>query len=154
MTSLTEKLNATDRAAVVRDATHLVDEEVARKSGLSGMALKAGFKVIKAIKPGIIEEVLDHLLDEFSNALNPLYGRYLAQEQDKSFGAFLGHHEREATQALLNITDARARRTQNKAIKSTYDSLRGQAERHVAEALPGLGRLIDRHAPRTPSAAA
>jgi hypothetical protein len=146
--TLTERLKEMDRAALIREAAQLIDDEVARKSGLSGVALKGGYKVVKTIKPGMIEEAVDHLLDDFTDALDPLYQAYQEQDQVKSFESYIKTHDRRAANDLLGITDAKAERSQHKVLKSTYAKLRGQAEKHVIEALPGVGRLIDKHAPR------
>jgi hypothetical protein len=145
-TTLTERLQEMDRKELVREAAILIDEEVARKSGLSGMALKGGYKMVKTIKPGMIEEAVDHLLDDFTDALNPLYQAYGEQDEVKTFEAYIKKHDRRAANDLLSITDGRAERSQHKTLKATYGKLRGQAEKHVTEALPGVGRMIDKHA--------
>ena len=147
---LKEKLAQVNRQAVIEDTVRLIDAEVARKGGISGMALKGGYKVVKALQSGrMIEKAVDHLLDEFTGALDPLHERYRGEEgEGESFGQFLSAHEREASDALLAITDARAARAEQKIIASTYQKLRGQAEKHVAEALPGVGALIERYVPR------
>ncbi|MBA2665354.1 MAG: hypothetical protein H0U74_23900 [Bradymonadaceae bacterium] len=149
MAMLTERMKEVDRKVLVADSAKLIDEEVAHKSGLSGLALKGGYKVVKTIKPGFIEEAIDHLLDQFSEALSPLYEDYVAQESVNSFEHYIKRHDSRAANDLLSITDERAKRSDNKVLKSTYQKLRGQAEKHVLEALPGLGRLIDQHAPKS-----
>lgn len=150
MSALTERLQTADRAAVVADTVQLIDDEVGRKSGMSGMALKAGYKVVQKLKGGrMIPEAVDYLLDAFTGALSPLYDTFLAQDAISTFEAFIRRHEQEASDALLHITDARAERSDNKVLRSTYEKLRGQAEKHVKEAVPGVGRIIDRHAPKT-----
>ena len=148
MTRLTERLQDTDRTTVIRDTTQLIDDEVRDKSGISGMAIKGGYKVVKKLRPGIIEDAVDHLLDEFTTALEPLYEDFLTDESAESFENFIKKHDDRAAQDLLTITDERARRSDKQVLKSTYSKLRGQAEKHVKDALPGVGRLIDRHAPK------
>ena len=74
MPTLAEKLLLPDvRPKVVADSARLVDEEVRDKSGLSGFAIKAAYAVVKAVKPGIIPEVLDAMLDGFIGRLEPPY---------------------------------------------------------------------------------
>ncbi len=148
MTSLTERLETVERQDVIDDTAQLIDDEVARKSGLSGMALKGGYKVVKKLKPGIIGEAIDGLLDDFSQALDPLYQEFLNDDDVDTFEAYLASHDDQAAEDLLSITDERAKRADNRVLKKTYKKLRGQAERHVREALPGVGRLIDEHAPK------
>ena len=50
----------------------VVDEEVAAKGGLSGIAVKAGYAAVKSIKPGFIGQVVEKLLPEFAAQLDPL----------------------------------------------------------------------------------
>jgi hypothetical protein len=149
MTTLKDALSKVDRDQVVRDAVELIDAEVQRKGGLSGAALKVGYGVVKKLKGGtMIEDAVNHLLDEFTGALSPLYDSYLAQEAVKRFEAYLPAQGKQGADALLAITDRKAAKSDNKILKSTYDKLRDQAEKHVIEALPGVGRLIDKHLPR------
>jgi hypothetical protein len=148
MTSLTERLQTVDRQVVIGDTAALIDDEVRAKSGLSGVAIKGGYKVVKKLRPGIIEDAIDHLLDEFTEALDPLYEEFLEAKETESFETFIQRHDDRAANDLLQITDQRAERSDKPVLKSTYGKLRGQAEKHVKQALPGVGRLIDRHAPR------
>ncbi|RDV37893.1 hypothetical protein DV096_12345 [Bradymonadaceae bacterium TMQ3] len=148
MPTLTEKLAQVDRQKVIKDAARLIENEVSSKSGLSGMAIKGGYKVVKKLKPTMIEESIDHLLDAFTGALDPLYQDYVENAALSTFEAYIQKHDDRAANDLLSITDAKAERSDNKILKSTYGKLRGQAEKHVKEALPGVGRLIDRYAPK------
>lgn len=68
---LTEILTqAEQRPAVVRDCVALLDAEVANKRGVSGLAIKAGYKVVKTVKPGLIAEAFNDLLDDFAARLD------------------------------------------------------------------------------------
>ena len=53
------------RPALLTDCERLIEAEVDSKSGLSGLAIKAAYKVVCAVKPGIIRESMDGLLDDF-----------------------------------------------------------------------------------------
>ena len=148
MGELKSRLDQSDRRRVIDDTVLLIDEEVASKGGLSGMALKGGYKMVKKLRGGrMIEDAVDSLLDDFTAALDPLYDDFLEGDQS-SFGAYLGNHRDRATNALLGITDAKVKRAENKVVIKTYEKLRGQAEKHVADALPGVGLLIDKYAPK------
>jgi hypothetical protein len=149
MGELKERLDTADRDVVVADVVTLIDNEVKQKSGLSGLALKGGYKVVKKLKGGrMIDNAADNLLDPFAEALDPLYNDYLESTTHPTFESFLSGHRNEATQALLSITDDKADRADNKVLKKTYSKLRGQAEKHVSDAIPAVGRLIDEHAPK------
>ena len=70
MATLVEKITAPEVAPQVLEATmKLVEEEVASKRGLSGAAVKAGYAVVKAVKPGFIKGAIEHLLPDFERAL-------------------------------------------------------------------------------------
>ena len=132
------------RASVIDDALQVLDAEVADKSGLSGIAVKGAFKVVKGIQPGFIRSVVDKLLDDFLDALNPIYQE--AVSQGKAPGQHLQTNAGRVADALLGITDARAQRAERQVVKKTYEKLRPSAKKHVEAAAPRLGGMLDRHA--------
>ena len=144
MPDLGDFLTGDRRSEVLDAATRLIDDEVARKKGLRAMALKAGYKVVKGVKPGFVRSAVDHFLPEFCEALNPYYQEWAAQAEGArgSFGSTLQGKSRQVANALLGVTDRRAERAKNKLVKKTYHKLRSTAEAHVAEALPGVGRTL------------
>ena len=124
----------------------MIDDEVGKKSGLTGMAIKGGYKVVKKLDGGqMIPRTVDGLLDEFCGAIEPLHAEYRDADASGSFASFLQGRSNDAVNALLSITDGRAQRTRHKVLKKTYQKLRPMAEKNVVEALPGVGRVIDRH---------
>jgi len=150
MSYLKERLESIERSVVIQDTVRLIDDEVSRKSGISGMAIKGGYKVVKKLQSGrMIDKAVDMLLDDFTSALAPMHDEFRGQDAVTSFSDFLVQQNTRASDALLKITDDKAARAKTRVIKKTYDQLRGQAERHVLDALPGVGRLIDRHVPHT-----
>lgn len=146
MTSLAKKLTADDvRPQVVQACVQLVEAQVAAKRGLSGMAIKAGFKVIKALKPGMVADTVNTLLPEFASSLQEIYAKTAENSGDKSeFTSYLTGNSDEAADALLKVTDGRAERAKNRTIKKTYDRLRGTAKSNVREAVPGLARALEK----------
>jgi hypothetical protein len=132
------------RKAVVTDACQVLDQEVADNSGLGGIAIKGAYSIVKGIKPGFVEEVVDGLLDDFLDALDPIYRE--AQERKEPAGRYLAANGDRAADALLAITDARAARSSRAVIQKTYGKLRPTAKKHVSSAAPRLGQLLDRHA--------
>ena len=143
--NLAEKLTAPEiRRDVVKACVDLVESEVANKSGLSGMAIKAGYKVVKALKPGMIPGAVDTLLPEFAAAMQPLYEKASegAADPKDAFPKYLTTHADETADALLEVTDAKADRAKNKTVKKTYDRLRGSARENVRAAVPGLAKAL------------
>ncbi|MEB2343312.1 MAG: hypothetical protein OZ948_01060 [Deltaproteobacteria bacterium] len=134
------------REEVVADACRVLDAEVSDKSGLSGLAVKGAYKIVQGVRPGFIREVVDHLLEDFLDALDPLYQEAL--ERGVAPSAHLRANESRVAEALLGITDARARGAARPLIRKTYDKLRPSAVTHVEAAVPRLGELLERHAPK------
>ncbi len=64
------------RPAVVSDLQTLVDQEVASKTGMSGIAIKGSFAVVKRVRSGFIPHAIDQMLPEFAHKLQPYYERY------------------------------------------------------------------------------
>jgi hypothetical protein len=145
MATLREQLGEPPkRTAVIQDATRVLDAEVADKGGLGGMAIKAAYKVIKGIKPGFVEEVIDNLMNDFLNALDPIYQEALTN--NASPASHLEQNKGRVAEGLLAITDERAKRAQRAVVRSTYDKLRPSAKKHVEAAAPRLGQMLARHA--------
>lgn len=132
------------RAQVIEDTAKLVDEEVKRKKGFGGAAIKTGYSVVKRLHKGrFIQDVVNKLLDEFIDALEPIHAEYRDEGAPGTFDERLVKEQDRATQALLAVTDGKAENAEKKVVRKTYAKLRPRAEKHVMEALPGLGRMVD-----------
>lgn len=147
MSSLADLLKTpAKRKAVIDDCARLVDDEVSAKSGLSGLAIKGGYAVVKAIKPGIVRDACDHLIDEFVEKLAPYWTEFQEHGAGKSFGAFLEPKKTQVANALLEVTDGKARNAKNATIKKAYDKLRPTGVKNVEQAVPGIAAVIQKHA--------
>jgi hypothetical protein len=127
------------RAAVVRDAERIVDEEVAARRGVRGVALRAGYAAFRRLRPGIVAAAIERLLPLFA----PVIDRHW--EAAVASGDPDGWFEREAgtvADALLAVTDALSRRATHPVALGLYRSLRGQARSHVASAVRRLPALL------------
>lgn len=133
------------RERVVDDCVQLIDDEVGKKSGFSGLAIKGAYSVVKAIKKGIIKESVSSLLNGFISKLEPYYERYLASGSTEPFSTLLNKEPANVADALLGFTDDKAKHAQNATMKKAYEKLRPSAKEHVQAAVPGLGRVIDKH---------
>ncbi len=131
------------RASIIEDCCRLIDSEVAAKGGISGMAIKAGYKVVQGVKPGFVRAVVGDLLPEFAAALDPL--RQEAVDDGQSVAAFFRSNADRVADSLLGITDAKARQSNNNAVKGMYEKLRGSAKNHVVSAVPGLGQIAAKY---------
>jgi len=144
MATLLELLGTGDkRRAVIDDGLRVLDAEVADKSGISGMAIKAAYKLVQGVKPGFVRQVVDWMLDEFLTALQPVYAEAL--EKGEPPGAYLQRNGSRVADALLSVTDARAARAEGSIVKKTYEKLRPAAKKHVEAAAPRLASMLERH---------
>jgi hypothetical protein len=149
--TLTEHLGASERRPrVIQDCVFLIEEEVKRKSGLSGIAIKAAFATVKTVKPGFIAEAVDTLLDDFARRLDPFFQRHrsgtdAAAAPGRALPDFFIGESAAIADALLGITDERAQRAKHAMVKKSYEKLRPSAKKHVEEAVPAIGRLIEKH---------
>jgi hypothetical protein len=148
MPSLREQIGSGDkRNAVIEDACKVLDQEVAEKGGLSGIAIKGAYKIVQGVRPGIIREAVNHLLDDFLDAMDPIYQQ--AAEKKQPAEAYLLENSSRVAQALLGVTDQRAARVDSQVIKKTYEKLRPMAQKQVEGAVPRIAALIARHAAPT-----
>lgn len=146
--TLTAKLvdDKAKRPQVLSDCERIIDEEVSDKGGLTGLAIKGAYKVVCAIKPGVIREVMDGLLDDFVRRLEPFYAEHRAAGKDpKAFSDTLLSKKGTVADALLGITDEKAKVAKNATMKSAYEKLRPQAKKHVEDALPRVARTLSKY---------
>jgi hypothetical protein len=145
MTPLESTLLTSDRREkLIADCVRLIEGQIASRSPIRRIALGAGLAVLEAIKPRALHRAVGNLLPDFAAALDPLYQRFLADKR-ADFSQFLDEHPREAVDALIAVTDRRARASANAAVRTTYARLRGSAETEVRSALPALGRVLSAH---------
>lgn len=146
MPSLSDLVKDKDRRkAVIDDCAELIEAEVASKSGLTGLAVKGAFAVVKAVRPGIIPQAVHHLIDEFSIRIDPFHAAWLAQGGKPPLADYFTRRGGELADALLTVTDERASRSDNRTLKGAYGKLRPQGKKHVQDAMPRLGRLVEKH---------
>jgi len=144
MGSLVEVLkDAGKRRAVVDGGVRVIEQEVADKGGLSGLAIKATFKVVQGLKPGFVPMALNHLMDDFARQVDPFWLDCQAKKEDPR--AYFTRRGGEIANALLTITDDRARRGEGPA-RSAYEKLRPEGVKHVTAAMPRLAELCRVHA--------
>lgn len=144
MASLTEVLaDSAKKAAIIDDCLDLLDAEVKDKGGLSGLAVKAGYGAVKGIRPGFLRQAVTDLLPDFAAAIDPIWkdGKAAGKPTPEYFVA----NGPRVADALLAITDAKAQKAKSGLVKSTYEKLRGTAKKNVEQAVPRLGKLVEKH---------
>jgi hypothetical protein len=135
--------NDAKKGVVVEDCCTLIDAEVKDKGGISGLAIKAGYSAIKGVKPGFVKNVVSDLLPEFARVLDPIYQD--AKKAGTAVGDYFSGRSSEVAEALLALTDEKAKHSKNSLVRGTYDKLRGTAKKNVEAAAPRLGKLIESH---------
>lgn len=146
MPSLAEQLTRPEaKPKVVDGCCELIEREVADKRGLSGAAVKAGFAVVTRVKPGFIREVVDKLLPEFAEALQPFYDACVdevgAEGAADAFVNRVARQRSEAAEALLAVTDRKIGGARP-GVRRAYGKLRPNARDNVEAALPGLAEAL------------
>ena len=145
MGSLVETLkDNAKRPAVLIDCEQLIEDEVADKRGLSGVAVKGAFKVVKKFKPGMIRLTLDDMIDEFAVKIDPFWQECQTAGEDAQ--SYFTRKKLDVANSLLGITDGRITQSPNKGIKKAYNSLRPKAVDYIGQAMPRLARVIQKHA--------
>jgi hypothetical protein len=139
-----------NRPKVIGDCVQLINEEVDSKGGLTGLAVKGAFALVKAVKPGFVNEAVDHMLDDFVGRLEPFWAD--AQAKNEPVGALMNARAPQVADSLLAISDDRARKSTNQNLKKAYEKLRPTGKKHVEQAVPRIGRLIQKYASAAPVA--
>ena len=131
------------RQQIIGDACTVLDQEVADKSGLGGIAVKAAYAVVKSIKPGFMRQAVDHLLDEFLDVLSPIIEE--AKEKNVKPSSLILENRSKMANSLLAVTDRRAEKADNAVVRKSYDKLRPAAQKHVEAAAPRVAQLVDKY---------
>lgn len=141
--TLTEALKDADlMRRIVEDGVRIIDEEVQAKRGLSGKALRVGYRTIKKIKPDIIHSSLAMLLPGFAPAIDPHWDRAVASGDTDRY--FRDNRDRVADD-LLAVTDRRGEVARNRVMIKVYKSLRGKAKEHTAGSVHRIPELIQKY---------
>lgn len=141
-----------NRPKVIADCVQLINEEVDAKGGLTGLAVKGAYALVKAVKPGFVTEAVDHMLDDFVKRLEPFWAD--AQAKNEPIGPLMNARASQVADALLAISDERAARSTNPTLKKAYEKLRPTGKKHVEQAVPRVGRLVQKYASAAASASA
>lgn len=134
--------NSNKKAMLVADCCTMLDEQVAAKQGLSGIAVKTVYRAMKGSRPGFIAYAVEQILPQCFTALDPIWSEGVQK------GDPVGHLDvsrSRTADALLGVTDTRVKNVQSKLLRGSYEKLRGSAKSHVEEAVPHLARVIDNY---------
>ncbi len=145
MGSLVEAVqDGTKRPLIIADCTQMIDQEVKDKSGLTGIAVKGGFKAIKGFRPDIVPMALEDLIDEFATQVEPFWQE--CQNNGEDAQQFFVRRKVDIANALLSITDGKAKNSKHRVLVKAYNALRGKAVEHIGAAMPRFSSIVKKHA--------
>ena len=133
------------RPQVLESCVEVLEGELNKKTGVTGMLIRKGFSGVSKLKEGkMIEKSVNILLDDFVGALEPYYQNYRQMDDGNqgAFADFLTQQDEVVTESLLEVTDRRREAASNKVLTIAYDNMRKIAASHVKEAIPALGQMI------------
>jgi len=132
------------RQQIIGEALKVLDQEVADRGGLSGMAIKAAYAMAKGVAPGIMPRIVNALLDDFLGALDPLHQE--ARQKGIDVAQHLMNNAPAVANALLTVTDGKAARHEGGPLKKGYEKLRPTAQKQVEQAVPRLAQMVKQYA--------
>jgi hypothetical protein len=131
---------------VLADCYLLIEQEIAEKSGISGIAVKLAYKTVNTFLPGHIRHMVKNLLPQMVDKLEPYWADF-STSGGSEFGDYLAKRGEEVSADLLSVTDARAAASGRPTVIKAYGTVRGSAVKHVQAALPHVGDLVLKYAP-------
>lgn len=140
---LSDQINdQTISAKLAADCAKLMDEQVSTKSGLSGLALKATYGVVKGVGPTYIPEAIQRLLPDALAALDPMWNEGVQAGDPVQH---LTQNRSQTADRLLSVTDARIEKSKNGVVRGAYSKLRKSVKGDIEEAVPGLAKILGTH---------
>lgn len=131
------------QASIAADCAQLMDQQVAAKTGISGLALKTAYKALKGIGPGYIPRALESLVPQALDALDPMWAAGL---QAGNPVEHLSQNSAETADVLLGVTDNKLSVAKNKIVIATYKKIRKSVKGDVEAAVPGLAEILGNYA--------
>lgn len=130
------------RAQVITECVNLIDSQVKSK----GFMMKTAYATIKTVKSKFVPEVVDTMLDEWLDKLQPHYDKWQVnggKTGGSSFADYVTARSEDVAEDLLAVTDARAQKTSHTTVKKLYGKMRDTAKKNVVEAIPELAKLLE-----------
>jgi len=132
--------------SVLSDGLRVLDEEIAKRSGIGGMAIKGAYRVVKSVQGGrTLRRGVEILIPEFIDKLDPYYKRFQEEGKGKTWEEYLRPHYSTLADELLAVTDHKIQATDNRAVRGAYEKLRPKARKEVIASLPALARMMERY---------
>ena len=125
----------------------LIEQEWPGKSGVSGDRGQAGVPDGRGRSPKGYLKLHGGIpaARTWWTELEPYWADFTASGAS-GFGDYLVKRGDEVSEALLSVSDARARRSERPVIIKAYGTVRGSAGKHIVAALPNVGALVEKYA--------
>jgi hypothetical protein len=133
------------RPHVVADCEALIKQEVSAMSGISGTAVKLAYRTVNTFASGHIHHMVETMLPRMLDELQPYWADFTVAN-GADFGDYLTKRGDEVADSLLTVTDERGRNSSRPTIVRAYNSVRGNAAKHVKATLPQVGTLVCKYA--------
>ncbi|MGB7412565.1 MAG: hypothetical protein WA902_00015 [Thermosynechococcaceae cyanobacterium] len=128
---------------IAADCAQLMDEQVAAKKGISGLAIKTAYRALKGLGPGYIQRALQNILPQALEAVDPMWTEGVQAGDPVNH---LSQNRIQTAEVLLSVTDYKISNAKNKVVIATYKQVRKSVKGDVEEAVPGLAQIISQHA--------
>ncbi len=141
--SLTEALaDPVRKEALIVAGLAALDAEVDELGGIKGKIIETGYDAVVKLRPGFIRSNVEVMLPSFAEVIDP---HLAAARQTPDLNKYFTDSADTIAEDLLGVTDARAERANNAVAKGIYSKMRGMAAKYVANAVPRLGTLANKH---------
>ena len=132
--------------SVLQDSLRVLDQEVSSKSGMTGLAIKGAYKLMKSVQQGkVLKKAVKVLMPEFIEKIDPYYAKYQKEGKGSAWCDWLRPHYDTIADELLSVTDAKSGESDNPAIIKAYKKLRPKAKKEVVASLPALARMMEKY---------
>ena len=131
------------RPDIVEALSDLATTTVDSTSGLTGMALKSVLKAATAVREDIVPHVIDRILPDLADALDPYWRTYSAGVSAETFGAYLHENAEPVSADLARIADAYAKDNAPASLHRVYTSARNKGVEVLKKHLEQLGNTLE-----------
>jgi hypothetical protein len=128
------------RRELVHALAGLIEAEVGRTRGARGMALRHALRMARSRRPEILKRLVDQLIPEWVEILEPHYEAWSEKGQKVSFGRYVSTHQDVLARQLLVLVQARVRTSKSRLARTCARFLQLDTLR---PALPRFGSLVD-----------
>lgn len=143
--------NAIVRQDFIRDCVSVIEAQVESQRGFSGIVFKNSYSMLGKLVPQATWQATDFLIDEFAEQMEPFLQEFSDRnEGDHLLPVFLSQKADRIAEALLKVTDTKAKTFDSSAILSLYKSLRPHAKKQVERAVPDIAQILQKYLTKAP----